>query len=78
MAELKQVILIRKDLDLSRGKIAAQVAHASMAVFFNKMKEVPGGKFLRLTRHERSCSKGKDEDGSKHLDHVGSPEEERA
>lgn len=59
MAELKQVILIRKDLELSKGKIAAQVAHASMAVFFNKMQNVPGGKVLRLTRHERSWIDGR-------------------
>lgn len=59
MSEMKQVILIRKDLELSTGKIAAQVAHASMAVFFNKMKDVPGGKVLRLTRHERSWIEGR-------------------
>lgn len=59
MSELKQVILVRKDLKMSVGKTAAQVAHASMGVFFNLMKNVPHGKFLRLTRYERSWVDGR-------------------
>jgi len=43
---IKQVILFRKDLNMRKGKIAAQVAHASMKVFFDKsvfiQKEVQG------------------------------------
>ena len=35
MSELKQVILIRKDLNLSKGKAVAQGAHASCDAVFN-------------------------------------------
>lgn len=33
---VKQVIVFRKDLNMRKGKIAAQVAHASMKVFFDR------------------------------------------
>ena len=37
--EIKQVIVYRRDLNMRKGKIASQVAHASMAVFFdNRMR----------------------------------------
>lgn len=35
--EVKQVIVVRKDLNMRKGKIAAQVAHASMKIFFDRM-----------------------------------------
>ncbi|TFG98660.1 aminoacyl-tRNA hydrolase [Candidatus Thorarchaeota archaeon] len=35
--EPKQVIVVRKDLNMRKGKIAAQAAHASMAVLLNIM-----------------------------------------
>lgn len=38
MAKLKQVILIRKDLKMRKGKEIAQGAHASMAVLLNYMR----------------------------------------
>lgn len=34
--QTKQVIVIRKDLNMRKGKIAAQAAHASMAVILNQ------------------------------------------
>lgn len=33
--KVKQVILVRKDLNMRKGKLAAQVAHASMKVFLD-------------------------------------------
>lgn len=49
--DIKQVIVYRRDLKMRKGKIAAQVAHASMKVFFDRMVEglmIPGvyGKVL--------------------------------
>lgn len=34
---MKQVIILRKDLNMRKGKMVAQGAHASMKVFFDKM-----------------------------------------
>lgn len=36
MTKPKQVILVRTDLNMGAGKIASQVAHASMKVFFDR------------------------------------------
>lgn len=35
---MKQIIIVRKDLNMSKGKMAAQVAHASMAFLTNTIK----------------------------------------
>lgn len=35
----KQIIIARKDLNMSTGKFAAQVSHASMAFLINQIKE---------------------------------------
>jgi len=37
MSAPKQVIVVRKDLNMRKGKIAAQVAHASMKVLLDQM-----------------------------------------
>ncbi|MGC4114597.1 MAG: aminoacyl-tRNA hydrolase [Myxococcales bacterium] len=36
MADIKQVIVLRTDLNMRKGKMAAQAAHASMKVFFDR------------------------------------------
>jgi peptidyl-tRNA hydrolase, PTH2 family len=38
---VKQVIVVRKDLNMRKGKIAAQVAHAAMKVFLDRIKWTP-------------------------------------
>ena len=37
--KLKQVIVMRKDLNMSKGKMVTQGAHASIAFLTNKMKD---------------------------------------
>lgn len=37
----KQVIVVRADLGMGKGKIAAQCAHASVAAFEKAMRETP-------------------------------------
>ena len=39
MSEIKQVIIVRKDLHMRSGKIAAQCCHASMKVILDMMYE---------------------------------------
>lgn len=51
---IKQYIIIRKDLNLRKGKIMAQSAHASLKIFLDMMKNNPNsnpneGKFVLET-----------------------------
>ncbi len=41
LLETKQVIVVRKDLNMRKGKLAAQVAHASMKVLLDRMVKTP-------------------------------------
>ena len=43
MDELKQVIVMRKDLNMRKGKMVAQGAHASIAIVL-EMLEIPNQK----------------------------------
>lgn len=60
--EVKQVIVIRKDLRMRRGKEIAQGAHASMAWLTNRFRQsVPdegGGQRIVLSETERSWVHG--------------------
>ena len=42
---VKQVIVVRKDLNMRKGKIGAQCAHASMKIFFDRMRYIGKGSF---------------------------------
>jgi conserved hypothetical protein TIGR00283 len=46
---VKQVIVIRKDLNMRKGKMIAQGAHASMKVFFDRLKPSENGFSISLT-----------------------------
>jgi PTH2 family peptidyl-tRNA hydrolase len=41
MQEVKQYIIVRRDLGMNAGKLAAQAGHAVMKVFFDKMSFSP-------------------------------------
>lgn len=49
----KQVLVVRKDLRMRKGKIAAQCAHASLAVLLRRMpRELDGAMTTRSLRYE--------------------------
>jgi len=53
---IKQVIVWRKDLKCRKGKFAAQIAHASMKVFFDRIqKEKVGGTFCSEEMYDYAC-----------------------
>ena len=41
MLELKQIIILRKDLQMSKGKAAAQASHAAVAAAIKSKREKP-------------------------------------
>ena len=45
MSYPKQVIVVRKDLNMDPGKLAAQVAHASLATITNRLIAISDSKF---------------------------------
>ena len=48
---IKQIIVVRKDLKMKLGKIISQSCHASMKIFFDRMKELrdKNGVYFRTT-----------------------------
>ncbi|MCL5423598.1 MAG: peptidyl-tRNA hydrolase Pth2 [Candidatus Marsarchaeota archaeon] len=51
--EIKQAIIIRSDLEMSRGKIAAQAAHASLMSYFEAERSDPKKAKLWLDSGEK-------------------------
>lgn len=51
--ETKQVIVVRKDLNMRKGKIGAQVAHASMGVILEECKHVNDNSVLLLASFKK-------------------------
>lgn len=47
--EVKQVIVVRKDLNMRKGKIAAQVAHASLSALLSRMKVTNDDEYLIIS-----------------------------
>jgi len=56
MTDIKQVIVVRKDLKMRKGKLAAQVAHASMKVLLKQLKGTPsaGMEIFTMEVHSES------------------------
>ncbi len=46
---MKQVLVVRKDLNMRKGKIAAQCAHASLKVFLDRSKTNSKSLTIELT-----------------------------
>ena len=55
---VKQVIVLRKDLNMRKGKMVAQGAHASMAVFFNLASVTRGTMHINLDENMAEWVKG--------------------
>ncbi len=48
MSDMKQVIVARTDLNMRKGKLAAQVAHASMKVFLDHAQSIKKNEFPEM------------------------------
>ena len=59
--EVKQVIVMRKDLGMSAGKIGAQAAHASMKVFFDRFEDEGEWHKRGGTKYKKSIMLSSDE-----------------
>lgn len=58
--EAKQVIVVRVDLDMKKGKLGAQVAHAACAWMTNRMVSEGSGKYsLNASEAEEAWMKGR-------------------
>lgn len=52
MTEYKQVILVRQDLKLPKGKLAAQSAHASVDAVLKQLSAIGGREIIKNWRAE--------------------------
>jgi peptidyl-tRNA hydrolase, PTH2 family len=50
---IKQVIIMRTDLNMRKGKMCAQASHASMKIFFDRMKDISYAK--EITDNQFYC-----------------------
>lgn len=57
--DVKQVLLFRRDLNMRKGKIAAQCAHATMAVFTRRHMGPPDTLHVDLDPHEAAWVHGR-------------------
>lgn len=48
----KMVIVVRKDLNMRKGKIAAQCSHSAMKVFFDRMEITNGEPFNKVGKYQ--------------------------
>lgn len=47
MSNIKQILVVRKDLNMRKGKIAAQASHASLQFLLDKMQPIDGQSNMR-------------------------------
>lgn len=54
----KQTIIMRKDLNMRKGKMCAQASHASMKVFFDRMIKSESGYICSFTQEMEEWKNG--------------------